>query len=225
MKEFKIISNYLRKLTKNNVSSLDLNDDVFFSKKNKLVVSVDTYNQKIHFFDFKKPYLVIKKVLRGSISDIVSKGVFPNYYFLSASLKKNSINNKKLNEIVKSLKEEQKLFKGINSSKLNYLFKNKNNYERILIFEAKVNNKILSQVCIFLHGQTATYLASWQKNTELKINLTAVLLWYSVKYLKNININFLDLGGINLDIFDGISFFKKGMGGKRYYLVSNILKI
>ena len=119
----------------------------------------------------------------------------------------------------------EKLFKGINSSKLNYLFKNKNNYERILIFEAKVNNKILSQVCIFLHGQTATYLASWQKNTELKINLTAVLLWDSVKYLKNININFLDLGGINLDIFDGISFFKKGMGGKRYYLVNNILKI
>ncbi len=110
MKEFKIISNYLRKLTKNNISALDLNDDVFFSKKNKLVVSVDTYNQKIHFFDFKKPYLVIKKVLRGSISDIVSKGVFPNYYFLSASLKKNSINNKKLNEIVKSLKEEQKLY-------------------------------------------------------------------------------------------------------------------
>ena len=110
MNEFKIISNYLQKLTKNNPSAIDLNDDVFFNKKKKLVVSVDTYNQKIHFLDFKKPYLVIKKVLRASISDIVSKGVYPKYFFLSASLKKNSLNKRKLNEIIKSLKEEQKIY-------------------------------------------------------------------------------------------------------------------
>ena len=111
MNEFKIISNYLQKLTKNNPSAIDLNDDVFFNKKKKLVISVDTYNQKIHFLDLKKPYLVIKKVLRASISDIVSKGVYPKYYFLSASLKKNSLNKRKLNEIIKSLKEEQKMYK------------------------------------------------------------------------------------------------------------------
>ena len=110
MNEFKIISNYLQKLTKNNPSAIDLNDDVFFNKKKKLVISVDTYNQKIHFLDFKKPYLVIKKVLRASISDIVSKGAYPKYFFLSASLKKNSLNKRKLNEIIKSLKEEQKMY-------------------------------------------------------------------------------------------------------------------
>ena len=109
MNEFKIISNYLQKLTKNNPSAIDLNDDVFFNKKKKLVISVDTYNQKIHFLDLKKPYLVIKKVLRASISDIVSKGVYPKYFFLSASLKKNSLNKRQLNEIIKSLKEEQKM--------------------------------------------------------------------------------------------------------------------
>ena len=110
MNEFKIISNYLQKLTKNNPSAIDLNDDVFFNKKKKLVISVDTYNQKIHFLDLKKPYLVIKKVLRASISDIVSKGAHPKYFFLSASLKKNSLNKRKLNEIIKSLKEEQKMY-------------------------------------------------------------------------------------------------------------------
>ena len=110
MNEFKIISNYLQKLTKNNPSAIELNDDVFFNKKKKLVISVDTYNQKIHFLDLKKPYLVIKKVLRASISDIVSKGVYPKYFFLSASLKKNSLNKRKLNEIIKSLKEEQKMY-------------------------------------------------------------------------------------------------------------------
>ena len=110
MNEFKIISNYLQKLTKNNPSAIDLNDDVFFNKKKKLVISVDTYNQKIHFLDLKKPYLVIKKVLRASISDIISKGAYPKYFFLSASLKKNSLNKRKLNEIIKSLKEEQKMY-------------------------------------------------------------------------------------------------------------------
>ena len=110
MNEFKIISNYLQKLTKNNPSAIELNDDVFFNKKKKLVISVDTYNQKIHFLDLKKPYLVIKKVLRASISDIVSKGAYPKYFFLSASLKKNSLNKRKLNEIIKSLKEEQKIY-------------------------------------------------------------------------------------------------------------------
>ena len=110
MNEFKIISNYLQKLTKNNPSAIDLNDDVFFNKKKKLVISVDTYNQKIHFLDLKKPYLVIKKVLRASISDIISKGAYPKYFFLSASLRKNSLNKRKLNEIIKSLKEEQKMY-------------------------------------------------------------------------------------------------------------------
>ena len=110
MNEFKIISNYLKKLTKNNSSAIDLNDDVFFNKKKRLIISVDTYNQKIHFLDFKKPYLVIKKVLRGSISDIVSKGAYPKYYFLSASFKKNSLNKIKLNQIIKSLKNEQKIY-------------------------------------------------------------------------------------------------------------------
>lgn len=110
MNEFRIITDYLKKLTKNNPSAIDLNDDVFFNKKKKLVISVDTYNQKIHFLDLKKPYLVIKKVLRASISDIVSKGAYPKYFFLSASLKKNSLNKRKLNEIIKSLKEEQKMY-------------------------------------------------------------------------------------------------------------------
>ena len=35
MNEFKIISDYLKKLTKNNPSAIDLNDDVFFNKKKK----------------------------------------------------------------------------------------------------------------------------------------------------------------------------------------------
>ena len=60
MHEFQLINKYFSKLTKNNKSSLNLNDDVFFDKSRKLVISVDTYVEGVHFVDFKKPNLVIK---------------------------------------------------------------------------------------------------------------------------------------------------------------------
>ena len=99
MNEFELIKKYFQKLSKNNPGSIKLNDDVFFDKKNKLVVSVDTYNEGIHFPNFKFPDLVIKKVLRSSISDLICKGVKPKYYFISASGDKNSFTKKEINDL------------------------------------------------------------------------------------------------------------------------------
>ena len=79
MHEFQLIQRYFSKLSNRNKSSLNLNDDVFFDKSKKLVVSVDTYVEGIHFINFKKPDLVIKKIIRSSISDIICKGVKPKY--------------------------------------------------------------------------------------------------------------------------------------------------
>ena len=110
MHEFKLIKKYFSPLTNSSKSSLNLNDDVFFDKNNKLVISIDTYDEGSHFINFKKPELVIKKVVRSSISDLICKGVKPSYYFLSGSgnSKTFSINN--LAKINKSLKEEQKKY-------------------------------------------------------------------------------------------------------------------
>ena len=74
MHEFELIKNYFQKLSKKSPSSLNLNDDVFFNKKNRLVVSVDTYTEGNHFVNFKKADLVIKKIIRSSISDVICKG-------------------------------------------------------------------------------------------------------------------------------------------------------
>ena len=46
MHEFEIIKKYFSKLSLNNKNSLKLNDDVFFDKSKKLVISVDTYIDK-----------------------------------------------------------------------------------------------------------------------------------------------------------------------------------
>ncbi len=109
MNEFEIIG-YLKKLSKNNLGSLNLNDDIFFDKKNRIAISTDTYNEGIHFINFKKPDLVIRKVIRSSISDLICKGIFPKYYFISASFKQKDLDKKKIKLIVKTLRSEQKKY-------------------------------------------------------------------------------------------------------------------
>ena len=107
MHEFDLIRKYFSKLSKLNKYSLDLNDDVFFDKKKSLVISIDTYNQGTHFLDFKNPELVIKKIIRSSISDLICKGVLPKYYFISGSGNKKTFTKKNLSKISNSLKQEQ----------------------------------------------------------------------------------------------------------------------
>ena len=110
MDEFELIKNYFQKISNNNSSAKKLNDDVFFDKKNKLAISVDTYNESVHFPNFKYPNLVIKKVIRSSISDLIAKGVKPKYYFISGSGNKNQFTKKNLKMISKSLNQEQKKY-------------------------------------------------------------------------------------------------------------------
>ena len=110
MNEFQIIKRYFSKLSRNNKSSLNLNDDVFFDKSKNLVISVDTYNEGVHFINFKKPDLVIKKIIRSSISDLICKGVVPKYYFISGSGNNRSFSSANLKKIARSLKEEQKKY-------------------------------------------------------------------------------------------------------------------
>ena len=110
MNEFDLIKKYFLKLSKKNKSALNLNDDVFFDKLKKTVISIDTYVEGVHFIDFKKPELVIKKVLRSSISDLICKGVKPNFYFISGSGNKKSFSKINLKKITKSLNQEQKKY-------------------------------------------------------------------------------------------------------------------
>ena len=110
MDEFELIKKYFQKLTNNNTGAKMLNDDVFHDKKSKLVVSVDSYNEGIHFPNFRYPNLVVKKIIRSSVSDLISKGVKPKYYFISGSGNKRNFTKKNLIKISKSLKQEQKKY-------------------------------------------------------------------------------------------------------------------
>ena len=110
MDEFHLINNYFSKIAKKNKSALNLNDDVFFDKTKGVVITVDTYNIGTHFFNFISPDLVIKKILRSSISDLICKGVKPRFYFISGSGNKKTFTKKNLSKISKSLISEQNKF-------------------------------------------------------------------------------------------------------------------
>ena len=139
MHEFELINNYFSKISKNNKSALNLNDDVFFDYKKGVVVSVDTYNIGNHFIDFKNPDLVLKKILRSSISDLVCKGVSPKFYFVSGSGNKKTLTKKNLLKISKSLQEEQRKYK-INLSGGDTTFSNKLSFT---IISLGYSNKII----------------------------------------------------------------------------------
>ena len=136
MHEFELIKKYFSKLSQNSPSSLNLNDDVFFNKTNKIVVSIDTYIEGKHFVNFKNPGLVIKKIIRSSISDLICKGSTPKYYFISASGNKKTFTKSNLLKISKSFKEEQKKY-NINLGGGDTVYSNKLSFTIVLIGFAK----------------------------------------------------------------------------------------
>ena len=136
MHEFELINKYFSKLSQNSPSSLNLNDDVFFDKSNKIVVSIDTYIEGKHFVNFKNPGLVIKKIIRSSISDLICKGSTPKYYFISASGNKKTFTKSNLLKISKSFKEEQKKY-NINLGGGDTVYSNKLSFTIALIGFAK----------------------------------------------------------------------------------------
>ena len=211
MLEFELIKNYFQKLSLKSPSALNLNDDVFFDKKNKLVVSVDTYNEGYHFIDFKKPELVIKKIIRSSISDLICKGVKPKYYFISGSGNKKSFSKLNLSKISKSLKQEQIKYKiflsggdTVFSDKLSFTitsigFANDIVYRN----KAKINDDI------YVSGNLGdSYLGLLTLKNKLKLNHQLTKYFINQYFMPNIQLKLTDqikkFANTSIDISDGL---------------------
>ncbi len=211
MNESNLIRNYLAKLVKNNPSALKLNDDVFFDKKNKNVISVDTYVEKIHFPNFNRPNLLIKKIIRSSISDLVCKGVIPKYYFISGSGNKYSFSSKNFRKIINSLKSEQKKF-SIKLSGGDTVFSKINSFTVVSLgFSDKIVKRNNAKVNddIYITGDLGdSYLGlkylqkkKFKKNVHKKYFINKF-------YLPTINLEFskylIKLANTSIDISDGL---------------------
>ena len=211
MQEFYLINKYFSKLTKNNKYALNLNDDVFFDKSKKLVISVDTFVEGVHFINFQNPDLVIKKIIRSSISDLICKGVKPKYYFISGSGNKKTFTKRNLEMISKSLHQEQKKF-SINlcggdttfSKKLSFSITSVGFSDKIVFRnKAKLNDDIYVTGNI---GDSFIGLKVLQKKIHLDQNLSR---YFINKYFHpNLHINItkklLSIANTSIDISDGL---------------------
>ena len=211
MHEFELIRDYFSKLTKNNKASLKLNDDVFFDKFNGLVISVDTYIEGIHFVNFKKPNLVIKKIIRSSISDLICKGVKPSYYFISGSGNKKAFSSSNLKKISKSLNQEQKKYNiclcggdSVFSNKLSFTITSVG-FSKKIVFRnnAKLNDDIYVTGNL---GDSYAGLMILKKNLIINRNLKKYFI--NKYYLPDIHLNFtnklLSVANASIDISDGL---------------------
>ena len=211
MHEFEIIRKFFLKLTVKNKGSLNLNDDVFFDKSKQLVVSVDTYVEGIHFIDFKKPDLVIKKILRSSISDLLSKGVIPKYYFISGSGNKDSFKFINLKKISKSLKQEQNKFKiylcggdTVKSKKLSFSITSIG-FSKQIIFR----NKAKLKDDIYVTGNLGdSFVGLKILNNKLKVNQKLKKYFINKYYLPDLQLNLVKslplFANTSIDISDGL---------------------
>ena len=179
--------------------------------KKKLVISTDTYNEGYHFLDFKNPGLVIKKIIRSSISDLICKGVKPKFYFISSSGNKKSFSKVNLLNISKSLAAEQKKY-GIYLSGGDTTFSNKLSfsittvgYSKNIIFrnKAKLNDDI------YVTGNLGDSFIGLQVLTnKIKINKKICDYFINKYYQPDIQINLtnklFNFANTSIDISDGL---------------------
>ena len=211
MHEFELIKNYFQKLSKKSPSALNLNDDVFFDKKNKLVVTVDTYTEGNHFIDFKKPELVIKKIIRSSISDLICKGVKPKYYFLSGSGNKKTFSKSNLSRISKSLNQEQKKYK-IRLSGGDTVFSNKLSFTITSIGFANniiYRNKAKINDDIYVSGNLGdSYMGLLVLKKKIKLNSLLKKYFINKYFMPNIKSKLINhitkFANTSIDISDGL---------------------
>ena len=211
MNEVQLIEKYLKRLTKKNKSSQSLNDDIFFDKSKRLAISIDTYVEKVHFPNFKAPDLVIKKILRSSLSDLICKGVKPNYYFLSASGNSKSFSKKNLKKISTSLSSEQKRF-NIELSGGDTVNSNVNSFTCCVVgFSNKIIKRHTSKIGddIYITGYLGdSYLGLQILKKKILLSNNLKKYFISKFYMPSINLKMVDFlqkfANTSIDISDGL---------------------
>ncbi len=202
-----------------NLKFLSFSPELNFNEKNLIL----NLGKKSIYFDY--PNWQSSKIdLLKTEEDLKSQLDIKWRNMLNSAIKEKIIikeesTDTSLSKILKLNYEDQikKNYKGINKKILNNYLLN-SNYK---IFNAYINDELISSICVSLHGITATYLIGWSNNLGRKKRSMNLLLWNTTLYLKKNNYKFFDLGGLDKATSYGIFRFKKGMGGEFYKLVGN----
>ncbi len=103
LSEKDFINKFIKPLGKSNKNSFGFNDDV--AVVNNYAYSTDTIVEGIHFFKNDDPKFIAKKLIRVNVSDLIAKGVKPEFCLLNFSSGK-SINNGWIKNFTNSFGED-----------------------------------------------------------------------------------------------------------------------
>ncbi len=112
-----------------------------------------------------------------------------------------------------------KRYQGASPNILRALHKYAKERNECLLLEARFEDVPCAGVLVFLHGQAATYQMGWTDETGRAERAHQRLLWRAIELLKERDISWFDLGGIEPDAAEGVTKFKLGLGGRPYELV------
>jgi len=223
MHEFELIKDYFSIIAKKNKSALNLNDDVFFDQSRGVVISVDTYNIGTHFLNFKSPDLVIKKILRSSISDLICKGVKPKFYFISGSGNKKTFTKNNLYQISKSLRSEQNKFNidlcggdTTFSNKLSFTITSMGYSNKIIYRNKAKSNDDIYVTGNLGDGYLGLKLLGNKVNIKKKDKLFFINKYYKPELPLNLTKYLLKFANSSIDVSDGLIDDLSKMINKQY---------
>jgi lipid II:glycine glycyltransferase (peptidoglycan interpeptide bridge formation enzyme) len=94
-----------------------------------------------------------------------------------------------------------------------------------LFLEYYDSNQLEAAILIIKHGVSSTYLMGWSSEKAKKEKINQFLFWKAISLLKEDNVKFLDLGGIDSKETPGITQFKTSFGAIKYKLPKTFICI
>ena len=89
----------------------------------------------------------------------------------------------------------------------------------VLLLRALDQDTPVAAILVFRHGHAATYQIGWTSDKGRKLSAHHLLLWHAIDELKTAGTHHFDLGGINPESAEGVTQFKRGLGGKEFELI------
>jgi hypothetical protein len=190
-------------------------ENILFNNKNNISIYSGVGWNSIKI-DLKKDLKILKDKLKNSLRrDILNKNISKKFII------KNINTNEEFSIFIENYNKEKKKkkYKGVSENILKDLFFN----NKLIILNAYMNTKIISSVCVALHGNTASYLVGL--NLDKFESANDLLLWKMIIFLKRNNLYKFDLGGIDFVNNRNVSIFKSNFGGEKYQLVGSKILI
>jgi lipid II:glycine glycyltransferase (peptidoglycan interpeptide bridge formation enzyme) len=86
--------------------------------------------------------------------------------------------------------------------------------QNMMVGSAMLDNVPIAAILVFIHGSAATYQIGYTSDKGRECCAHHLLLWASLRILKEKGVNDFDLGGVNDGDAQGVKAFKQGLGGE-----------